>query len=624
MATYEELGIEIRGNSKQQKVKCPTCSHTRKNKTDKSLSVNLDKGTYHCFNCGWKGVVDGKTAEEKKQEGREYYRQQREYAKPNVTHVPLADRTVKFFEDRKITRETLQYFKVTESQEWMPEKDGHKAGKRTCINFNYYRGDDLVNIKYRDPLKCFKMTKDAELILYNLNSLKGRTEMLICEGEIDAMAFYQSGYYGATSVPNGASKGSAKLEYLDNCAGEFDVMFKIIIATDGDEPGRALRDELVRRLGSHRCWLVEYPEGCKDANEVLIKHGNDAVRKLWSTATAPPIEDVLTFEDLEPDMDDVYQNGWPKIEPIGYEGFDALLNFGPGQVTTVTGIPQHGKDEFIRQIMIRKAVRYGEKSFIFNPEEEAWVQATKAVQQLVGKTFYRHDRHNSVNPAQYDYAKKYLNAHLFFVDHINADLTIDGLLVKCAEMVLRKGVKYISLGPYNCIEDKREQWQTEGEYVSQIYQKLTRFALKYKVHIFFVAHTTKMLKEGKKFVVPNLYNISGSANFFNKTHNGITCYRNYEENTTDIWVQKVKYFFYGKLGMQSFHFDVGVGRFTELGTPFTSDLDYLIYGQPGRMTSTLFPDEEPRQPDPPTEQQQPPTDEASTDTYDGYDPELGF
>lgn len=574
MATWDELGIEIRGTRTLQKVKCPACSHTRRNKADKSLSVNVGEGLYNCHNCGWKGHVSGKSAQEEKADWMHQHKEAKAWAKPSTIELPLAQKTIDWFKTRGIEPETLQYFKVSESKEWMPDKGEKKAGKRTCINFNYFRNNEKINVKYRDALKCFRMTKDAELVLYNLDALKDdRKDMLICEGEIDAMTFYQAGHYGATSVPNGASKGNARLEYLDNCAEVFDRMEKIIIATDGDEAGTFLRHELTRRLGSHRCWLVSYPDGCKDANEVQIKYGLDAVRKLWENATPPPLEDILTVDDMRAEINNIYLNGWPKIEPIGYVGFDHLLNFAPGEVTTITGIPQHGKDEFIRQILIRKASRYGEKAGIFNYEEPAWVQAIKCIQKFIGKPFRGMDM---MNRAQMDLASKFVNDHVFFLDTATADLTMDGILKKGEELVLRKGIKYYVIGPYNCLEGGRDTWQSEGEYVSMLYQKMTRFALRHQVHIFFVAHPTKVPKDQqtKKFIVPNLYMIAGSANFFAKTQNGITVYRNYEENTTDIHVQKCKFFFNGKLGMQTFDFDVATGRYAEIGTPFESELDH--------------------------------------------------
>lgn len=582
MATYEELQIDIKSNGpRSQKVKCPMCAHQRKNKTDKSLSVNLDKGIFNCHYCAWSGHVTDKTDAELRAE-------RKQYAKPSVIELPLSENTINWFKSRHIQPETLQYFRVSESKEWMPERGEHKAGTRNCINFNYYRGAEKVNIKYRDAIKCFRMVKDAELTLYNQNALKDRTDMLICEGEIDCMTFYQAGHYGAVSVPNGASKGSAKLEYLDNCSEVFVGMEKIIIAVDGDEAGTFLKHELMRRLGKHRCWFVTYPEGCKDANEVLIKFGLDAVRELWQSATAPPLESVLLVDNLRDELDEVYRNGWPKSDPIGYNGFDMLLRFRRGEVTTITGIPGHGKGEWIDQIAIRLAARHGWQAAVFSYEEPVDIKVIKLAQKFIGLPYYRSETKDKMNPAQRQAALNFIQDHFFFIDIATADLTIDGILEKAQEIQLRKGIDVLIIDPYNCIETNRAQWQTETEYVSEVMRKIKRFAKISDVHVFLVAHPTKMRKDKVTghYEIPTLYDVAGSANFFNKTDNGLCVYRNYADNTTDVYVQKVKFFFNGKLGYQTFHFDPPTGRYAELGGYYETEIEY----QQRRMVQMEIPD----------------------------------
>ncbi|MCK8490219.1 toprim domain-containing protein [Spirosoma sp. RP8] len=563
MATYDELGIDVKlHGSRNQKVKCPMCSHQRKNKSDKSLSVDLTRGLYNCHYCSWHGFVTDKTDEEIRQD-------RKKYAKPEPIELPLNDNTIRWFKDQRgIDPETLQYFRVSESKEWMPERDGHAAGKRSCINFNYFRDGEKVNVKYRDKLKCFRLTKDAELVLYNLDSLKDRSTCLICEGEIDAMTFYQSGHYGAVSVPNGASKGSAKLEYLDNCWSALEKMQKIIIAVDGDQAGEFLKNELIRRFGKHRCWVVEYPADCKDANEVLLKHGIEAVRTLWQSAVAPPLESVLLVDDLRAELEDIALNGWPKSDAIGYEGFDHLLRFRRGEVTTVTGIPAHGKGEFTDQIAIRLASRHGWKVGVFSYEEPSFIKVIKLCQRYTGLPYYRSDKNAMMNATQRNAALNFVNDHFFFIDIDTADLTIDGILDKGRELVLRKGIDLLIIDPYNCIESKRQAFQSETEYVSEVMGKITRFARLNDVHVFLVAHPTKMRKDDKgNYYVPTLYDIAGSSNFFNKTYNGICVYRNYETNTADVHVQKVKFFFNGQLGSQTFKFDPDTSRYAEEGRP---------------------------------------------------------
>jgi twinkle protein len=573
MATYEELDIQLNANRQgNQKTFCPNCRHQRKNKTDKSLSVQTSTGRYNCHYCGFHGIVDGKTKEEGRQEWKE---RQKQYARPEPLALPIRQNIIDWFKKRGITPDTLQYFKVSESSDWMPAKGDTPAGVRKTINFNYYRGDQKINVKYRDHLKTFRLVKDAELILYNLNALNDRTDMLICEGEIDCMSFYQSGHYGAVSVPNGASKGSAKLEYLDQCADVLQRMVKVIIATDDDTAGHFLRDELARRIGREKCWFVNYPAGCKDANEVQLKYGLEAVRALWTQAIPPPLEHILTADDMAGDLDQIYRDGWPEPMKAGYSEFDRLIGFLPGQLTTVTGSPGHGKGEFLEQLMIRLATRCGWKIGYFSYEEPPLIKTVRLCQKYVGLPFvakpgYQTER---MNLAQQQTARHFVADHFFYIDTDKADITIDGILAKARELVLRKGINVFIIDPYTCIESRRPHTQSETEYIGEVMQKLTQFAKLNNVHVFLVAHPTKMKKEKGKYLVPTLYDIAGSANFYNKTHNGLCVYRDFSTNLVIVYVQKIKFDFCGRLGSQAFTFDVLTGRYTEEGMAYESEIE---------------------------------------------------
>ena len=171
---------------------------------------------------------------------------------------------LKWFETRGISPETLLDCQVTQGSEWMPQ-----TGKtENTIKFQYFMGDQLINVKYRDGRKNFKLYKGAEKVFYNINSIVGYDNCIITEGEMDVLAFHEAGVTNVVSVPNGATLTNNNLDYLDNCIDYFEDKEKVIIAVDKDEAGQMLQQELVRRLGAEVCFLVDFDE-CKDANEYL-------------------------------------------------------------------------------------------------------------------------------------------------------------------------------------------------------------------------------------------------------------------------------------------------------------------------------------------------------------------
>src|SRR5690606_20899309 len=108
---------------------------------------------------------------------------------------------------------------------------------------------------------------ESELIFYNLDSINESTEVIIVEGELDCMIVDQVGLKSVVSVPNGATlSNNPNLDYLENCMSYFDNKERIIIATDNDDAGRKLRDELARRFGKHRCYKVDFADQT-DAND---------------------------------------------------------------------------------------------------------------------------------------------------------------------------------------------------------------------------------------------------------------------------------------------------------------------------------------------------------------------
>lgn len=555
--TFQTYGIKIpAGANGDVKVICPNCTpHARKpaNKNSKDLSVNVDAGVWKCHNCNWTG-------------GLSRDRQKKTYTKPVPRLEKLQPAVIEWFEkERGISNNTLLRLGVTEAREYMPQHEKEVS----CICFNYYRGEDLVNIKFRGRDKAFKMARDAELIFYNLNALEGSKEAVIVEGEIDCLTMHEAGVFNSVSVPNGASKGQ-KLEYLDNCWQHFEGLEKIIIAVDDDEPGHALKEELARRLGKERCSYVVYPEGCKDANEVLLKHGKDAVKAMIETAVEWPLDGFVTMDEMFDEICDWYLNGYPKGAAAGIpapenaEGFDDHLTFMPGQLTMVTGAPGSGKDEFLNLISTGLAKNEDWSFGVCGMEEPPRYTTTKLQEKFIGKSFaFRKNPYHRMTVEEFKISIGMVDKYFTFINVNKVNVVMSEILDKFRQLVKKKGINAIIINPWNCLEHNRPKNKSETEYVSESLSELINFLIRYNLHGFLVAHPTKLQKDKKtgKYEVATMYSISGSAHFFNKTHNGISVHRDPATNVVDVYVQKVKWSWLGKLGFVSYRFNTDTRQY---------------------------------------------------------------
>lgn len=615
----QNLGIDLRNKrSGQHKVTCPRCSLNRKHKKEPSLSVNIDTGEFNCHNtpCDFRGSV-----------GFVAVRPEKVYAKPIWTNITtLPEPVVKWFkEERGISQKTLIETKIGFGMKWFypSEKKNIPAGEAPAIWFPYFRNDSLVNIKYRDVNKRFMMHKDAELIFYNLDSLRNSKIGYIVEGEIDVLSVIETGILPVVSVPNGASLGKAiDMQYLDNCIDAFEHLEKIVIATDDDPAGRALKDELIRRLGAERCWTVDfggskqYPQvRWKDSNEVLVGKTVDglgkvadgagaiALQAVLENAVPVPIKGIKDIRELHNDIFDLFNKGLPPGDSIGRrDAVGELLTYAPGQLTVVTGMPNHGKSEVVDQDMCMLAVIHKWKFGVWSPENWPLVlHLCKLIEKLIGKQFSASAGYtNRITPEEIQMGLNFIYDHFYFIhpdDNDEEDMTLDRLLEYGKMMVKRYGIKGFLIDPWNTIEHQRPANLSDTEYVSWALGKINKFDRVYSVHTFLVAHPTKLKKEKRKgsgeleYPVPTLYDISGSAHFRNKAFNGFSVYRDFNKNVTEVHYQKIKFKHQGHVGVWQASYDVRNGRFRSVNEP--PDMrNWITQGATPYVQPTIVADDE--------------------------------
>jgi twinkle protein len=566
--------VKLKREGKDWKGLCPF-----HNEKTPSFSVSPSLEGYKCFGCGRGGdaisfVMDFEnigfiSAIEKlaKKYGIELEDHEiKEHVKPVARLEKMRAETIQWFEDkRKISNNTLLRFKITEAKEWMPQFKQEVS----VICFNYYRNDELVNIKFRGKEKSFKLASSAELILYNLDAIKDEKTAIIVEGEIDCLTAHECGIYNVVSVPNGTPpNGKFRLEYMDNCYQYFVDKETVILAVDNDEPGRKLRAELARRIGHEKCKQVVFPEGCKDINEVLIKYGKEAVQQVFDNLIDWPLEGLYTSEEWEPEVDEFYYHGYPAGLRTRIPGFDEYLTFYPAQLTVVTGAPQSGKSEFVDLIMTSLSMYEGITWGVCSFENPVPIHVSKLAEKYAQKAFdLRQNPNHRMSPREFEAAKAKIKRHFHFINYTKIDITIDGLIGKATELVKTKGITGLLFDPWNCIEHKyKDSHLSETMYVLMCLNKIISFLDKYKVIGILIAHPKKLEKKKgangvMKYPIPSLYDISGSAHFFNRTHNGFSVVRDLVTNQVDIYVQKVKLSWLGKLGFCSFWYDVNTRQY---------------------------------------------------------------
>lgn len=264
------------------------------------------------------------------------------------------------------------------------------ATERGAIAMPYLTTDgELVAMKYRatDADKYWAEGGGAKALFgWQAIPPNART-VLLCEGELKALAWWDYGF-PALSVPfGGGDKGKQdwiETEY-DNLA-RFDT---IHIAMDEDAPGRAAAEAILQRLGPERCAIVKHPlpaePGAKCINACL-RHGvsRAAVAEAVREAKPRDPEELHGAADYADSVAEMFEDRGPEIgirTPWAKVG-DSLV-FRPGELTVIAGINGHGKSQAVG-FMSASAMRDGFRVCVASLEfkVQGWLQ--RLVRQIGG------------------------------------------------------------------------------------------------------------------------------------------------------------------------------------------------------------------------------------------------
>lgn len=561
----------------EKKSTCPICSAHRKPQNQKAKVMMLDweRGLGTCCHCG--EVIQLHTYRAKQTA--------KIYTKPIWNNnTKLSDDIVKWFEGRGISQMTLRMAKVSQGVDLMPP---HKESSSTewvqskTIHFNYFRNDELINIKYRTSDKRFKMATGAEKIMYNVDLWRHDNEVIVCEGEMDALSFMEAGILNVTSVPNGSVLGHSNLEYIDNSIEFFEDKTKIYLALDNDEAGQNTTKELIRRFGAERCFLVDFDE-CKDANEYLLKYGKESLAYRLKIAKEIPLENVSSVLDWDSEFDDYIVNGMQKGFITGLKSFDNIFSTYTGQYIVVTGKPSSGKSDWVDMMCLGYNREYGWKVAYASPENKPnKIHAGKLLSKIAGKWV---NRKEYLTESWYKKGKEFINDNFKFIDMERYNL--DEVLKKTRELIFRFGIKVLVIDPYNKVR-LEGRYSDTNDYTREYLSKIDEFCKKHDILIFLVAHPVKPNNDERKTYEPDFYSIKGGGEFYDMSPHGLLVHRDYDNNMVKIKVLKVKFAHLGENNAFCWtSWNRNNGRYTDYGVqskdplnvsnPISDDSNWII------------------------------------------------
>ena len=555
----DHIGIQARQRGDELIFsKCPYCRNSTNSK--EKFAINLRTGQFNCFraSCGVRGNMFTLSKDFNFQisEQVDRYLNRNSYnsrfKKFRESHKESTDPAIKYLRNRGISEDVCRKYELTTKAEQdnvlvFPFKDQNGE-----LRFIKYRNMDFIKGETKGSKEWCEA--DCMPILFGMNHCTdGR--LIITEGQIDSLSCAEAGLDNAVSVPTGA-QGTT---WIPHCFDWISKRFDEIVVFGDCENGKITLTEMIQsRFGkSKRIRIVrmEDYQDCKDANELLQKHGKDAVRQAVENA-----ETVLSLQVK--DMSDVQVVDMSKIPRIstGFKKADEKLGGGFmfGQVILLTGKRGNGKSTLGSQFVC-EALRQGYNGFIYSGElpnfyVKSWIDG-----QIYG--------HSHLTNAQINECEDMYRDRLFIYNSslIETD-ELDDLLTVVEDTIIKKDIKFVLLDNLMTAlsaETNEQLYRRQSEFVG----RLAKMAKAYNNVIMLVAHPRKSKAQFDND------DVSGTADITNRV-DVVMSYDKDDKLSDDVRKLKItKNRLTGRLGEIELYFDEDSKRISD--TPADFEKDYL-------------------------------------------------
>jgi twinkle protein len=385
--------------------------------------------------------------------------------------------------------------------------------KGNDLVFPYLRDGELVMAKYLslprvDTKKQMRATTATEPCLFGWDAIPHDSkEITICEGEIDAMSLHQYGI-NALSVPFGAGNHQW-VEYDFDRLSYYDVIY---ICFDNDDAGKKGAEQLVQRLGAHRCKLVKLP--FKDANECLFREVPAfEIKKCFANAMDMDPPDLKGGDEFS---DEVMAEMFPKngaklgIE-TPWQKAQGKIIFRPAELSVWTGINGHGKSQILGHLAV-DAMAKGRRVFIASLELRPPLLLKKMTMQAAG--LGRED----ISEEYALYIQKWWKDKIWVFNFLG-EVTIDTLIDRFTYAYQKYQVDMFIVDSFLKLKVKEEDFEAQRSAM----EKLTQFKNTYPVHVHLIAHPRKGADEQTRI---GKIDIKGSGAISDMADNSFSVFRN--------------------------------------------------------------------------------------------------
>lgn len=492
------VGIEARPHGGELFFKtCPYCRPRPTKGNVRTFSINLTTGQFKCLraSCGVSGNMVTLSRDfdfSLGNETDEYYRPRKQYRMLKTPEKPIIpkDPAVSYLESRGISASVARRYEITTQN----QRDNILVfpfyDDRGKMQFVKYRKTDFDRNRDRNKEWC---EKDCKPILFGMKQCNDKFDRLIVtEGQLDSLSVSAAGIENAVSVPTGA-KGFTWVPYCFNWVSKFE---EIVIFGDFEKGHMTLLEDFQKRFPNRIRHVREQDyRGCKDANELLQKHGTEAVRNAVENAVMVPVKRVIPLADVE--SVNIYQ--LPKLK-TGISELDRTLYGGLpfGTVCIIAGKRGDGKSTLASQIM-GNAVEQGYATFAYSGELPNYLYKSWFDFQIAGRNHITENQTDfgTVNRFITNRNQELINewyqekAYIYDSRIIESDEQED-LLKSVTQAIMQYGIKVVlidNLMTAMYIDEKQgtDKYDQQGIFV----RELTKIAIRYDTLILLVAHRRK-------------------------------------------------------------------------------------------------------------------------------------